>query len=292
MKSCKKFTLIELLVVIAIIAILAAMLLPALQQARQRAQGTKCTSNLKNLASLCTMYVNDNRNFLPTTGSTAIDISNAGIGGFLWPTCMIYGKYINDFRVTKNNANIDMRLRQHNGNILYPDNPFLRCPNLVFSEKIFSEVKFACPQTYATPIFQSKTESAKVEHCTKLNSPSLGDVWKSDTAISTTETTSPATRIWLADVTYWSSGYTCYPRGGFRASKTVTQGKQDSDSLMTDAHAGRLNIMTHDGHVANVSPEDLINYYGVYVFDGQKVVSRRADGYRDFNTGLSMKLNK
>lgn len=66
MKNNKcRFTLIELLVVIAIIAILAAMLLPALSAARARAKTSNCVSNLKQLGTAVTMYLGDNKDFLP-----------------------------------------------------------------------------------------------------------------------------------------------------------------------------------------------------------------------------------
>lgn len=62
------FTLVELLIVITIISILAAMLLPALYKAKASAQGTLCASNMKQIGTGLTMYANDNKDWLPTTG--------------------------------------------------------------------------------------------------------------------------------------------------------------------------------------------------------------------------------
>ena len=121
----KRFTLIELLVVIAIIAILAAILLPALQSARARAQSSSCTSNLKNIGAYATMYVGDNRNLWPSPNGTTIDNGNSSCPNFQWPTCLIYGKYIPDWRDKG-----DLKKRHYVNSMIYTDNPAYRCPSI------------------------------------------------------------------------------------------------------------------------------------------------------------------
>lgn len=59
------FTLVELLVVIGIIALLISILLPALHKAQLAAERTVCLSNQRQMSQAYTMYIAENRGYLP-----------------------------------------------------------------------------------------------------------------------------------------------------------------------------------------------------------------------------------
>ena len=89
------FTLIELLVVIAIIAILAAMLLPALNQAREKANAANCLANLKQISQCITLYVDDNKDFMPPYHNlSSVAEDKAG-----WHGLLIRGGYLTGAKV-------------------------------------------------------------------------------------------------------------------------------------------------------------------------------------------------
>ncbi len=65
------FTLIELLVVIGIIAVLVSILLPALNRARTQADSVKCLANLRSLGQAMSLYVSENKGWIPGSGLTS-----------------------------------------------------------------------------------------------------------------------------------------------------------------------------------------------------------------------------
>lgn len=67
------FTLIELLVVVAIIGILAALLLPALSRAKEAGRATACFSNLHQIGVALQIYVDENKNIMPTMADALLD---------------------------------------------------------------------------------------------------------------------------------------------------------------------------------------------------------------------------
>ena len=64
--SARAFTLVELLVTIAVIAVLAAMLMPALGRGKESGRVAVCQGNLHQVGLALQMYVDDNRNIMPT----------------------------------------------------------------------------------------------------------------------------------------------------------------------------------------------------------------------------------
>jgi prepilin-type N-terminal cleavage/methylation domain-containing protein/prepilin-type processing-associated H-X9-DG protein len=64
--SALAFTLVELLVALSIIAILAALLLPALGRGKESGRVAACQSNLHQIGLALQLYVDENRNIMPT----------------------------------------------------------------------------------------------------------------------------------------------------------------------------------------------------------------------------------
>jgi prepilin-type N-terminal cleavage/methylation domain-containing protein/prepilin-type processing-associated H-X9-DG protein len=83
------FSLIELLVVMAIIGILAAVLLPVLSRAKESGRSTACVSNLHQIGLALQMYVDENKNTLPTMRDAPMDTNAAATNTFPTPNIVM-----------------------------------------------------------------------------------------------------------------------------------------------------------------------------------------------------------
>ncbi len=81
--SLHGFTLIELLVVISIIAVLMAILMPALGKVREQARSVVCKTRLRNIGSTFTLYMQDNKGYLPPSWAFQSELNSGKADGDL-----------------------------------------------------------------------------------------------------------------------------------------------------------------------------------------------------------------
>jgi prepilin-type N-terminal cleavage/methylation domain-containing protein len=86
----KAFTLVELLVVLSIMAMLMGILMPALAAARRVAYKTACKENLHGCALAFRMYLDDNKNIMPTI----TNMPNLHLIANPIPITSVLGKYL------------------------------------------------------------------------------------------------------------------------------------------------------------------------------------------------------
>ncbi len=88
----RAFTLVELLVVIGIISVLISVLLPALAASRRAARTIQCAANLRTILQAMTMYVSENRGFIPGSPDTSsLFLYSPGYKDTICPTvCQIW----------------------------------------------------------------------------------------------------------------------------------------------------------------------------------------------------------
>jgi prepilin-type N-terminal cleavage/methylation domain-containing protein len=86
----KAFTLVELLVVLSIMAMLLGVLMPALQAARRISYKAGCKENLHGCMIAFRMYLDDNKNVMPTITNMPVTVPVADSA----PLYTVIGKYL------------------------------------------------------------------------------------------------------------------------------------------------------------------------------------------------------
>jgi prepilin-type N-terminal cleavage/methylation domain-containing protein len=95
--SLTGFTLVEILVVLSIMAMLLGILVPALAAARRVAYKTACKENLHGCALAFRMYLDDNKNIMPTvTNMPNLHLTENPI-----PIYTVLGKYLSGHEALK-----------------------------------------------------------------------------------------------------------------------------------------------------------------------------------------------
>ena len=231
----KHFTLIELLVVIAIIAILAAILMPALQQARERAMATQCISGLNQMGKNAQMYMDDHRSFWPVGGRNSdkqvTDAEGLRMNNYVYN--LWKGNYIGKGAVNNSGEK------------------FARCPSI----EISAEPGVLFPQVYGSQyVNNTRFTNNKCGYFTNMPDWDRAGMYNSTAA--TPDTCSASRRVLLCDNTTTA-------KGGAQIAHLYVHSDATAEDLGAPniIHAGRINLLTWAGNVANVDAATLASDY-------------------------------
>ena len=225
------FTLVELLVVISIIALLLSIMMPALSRARGQAKKVVCSSRVKQHALGLSMYISENKGYLPPPLAPGPNPWIIAGGTAYWQT------QIANYVVGKN------ALATSN----MPDGPMWLCPE----QTVVNKKRIGC-NWYAT----------NSNLCT-WNNTTVNPKADTVTPYKLMNIKQPATILYETDavehiVSYDYSGanwsYPYYRSGG------------KSMGRVNDArHLGRENILWLDMHVSTLSEKEFMGNFSLWV---------------------------
>jgi prepilin-type N-terminal cleavage/methylation domain-containing protein/prepilin-type processing-associated H-X9-DG protein len=235
-RESRAFTLIELLVVIAIIAILASMLLPTLANAKKKGGQAKCMNNLKQLTLGTMMYIDDNQDNFPGTGSRNT-----------------YGFHVEDWIYWRTNIKQYPPVEKSPiaTSIGSVSSNLFRCPNDKYDKERLALTDGNGPYLYSYSLNSHDLEG--------VNNPGMASIFDGPVnnakphLYKHTSVRRPANKIMLAEEqASHKPDESSDPRG---ASGIINDGRWVSDGdLLTARHRGKGDVAFADGHVQPVTP--------------------------------------
>jgi prepilin-type N-terminal cleavage/methylation domain-containing protein/prepilin-type processing-associated H-X9-DG protein len=219
-RRLRAFTLIELLVVIAIIAVLAAIAVPGYQSMVENARTAQCTSNLREIFTGIQGYVQDNGGQYPSSRA-------GGPVETFWFVAI--GPYLSEGR----------RFDQSKVNSLrgpWPQNTPFACPS--------------CTNHGWKPGGAPNGAGTDMG----INAFQVGGPGAGPPPLRASKVAAPSTTMLVADaISATGSGvWHIGSRGGANS-----QGAQFSAASIDTRHKGRANVLYFDGHVGQVTADQL-----------------------------------
>lgn len=224
----RAFTMIELLVVVVIISVLTILIIPALSLVRETTQNTTCVSNLRQIGMLMSLYANENNGRLPPSYNLTIENYHS------WPYAIMQSA---GYTVTG--------LGGSDPKCTYRDQPktMFKCPALL---KLRAASWLTYSMNHAAPSDLSGNNFREGLRIASIANPArqivVTDGAKTATYFSTT----------LDNISYIGTFHKT-------TGTTNTGGYQISN--------GQAHVLCLDGHVGNITREELTRNTHNYIFN-------------------------